>query len=233
MGMDVADWSVRERRGSRQSAPSPEELNPVVHAVGTRAGAEAQDTAQLLTHRVALLWSQNHPGVFAAGIDPFRMEPIEIGDVEAFGGVGQMLVVGLCHQAGIRSRGHCHVARAKSRNEAALYSVLVDIDLEELHRGSAPVLLCERVVLALFGFQIGVDLGLVGVMVGQSGMHLCQRQVAEVVCDLLRGVAHVMPHCDPTHGNARPGDARSTTANLRPPGDEAADFGHGCHRFQV
>lgn len=71
--------------------------------------------------------------------DPFRMKAIEIGDVEAvqdasvFGGVGQMLIVGFRHQAGIRSRGHCHAARAKSGNEAAMYRILIDIDLEKLH----------------------------------------------------------------------------------------------------
>ena len=47
------------------------------------------------------------------------------------------------------------------------------------------MLLCERVVLTLFGFEIGVDRGLIGVIVGQRGMYLRQRQVAEVVYDPL------------------------------------------------
>lgn len=137
--LDGSAWSAQERRGSTQSAPAPEERNPVVDAVGAHACPDAQHTAQLLTDRVALLRSQNHAGVFATSIDPFGVEPIEIGDVEAvedasvFGGVGQMLVVGLCHQAGIRSSRHCHVARAKSGNETAVYSVLVDVDLEKVH----------------------------------------------------------------------------------------------------
>src|SRR6516165_6450584 len=142
MGTADGGCSVNDLRDATPSTPRSEKLNPVAHASGAHACPDAQDTAQLLTDRVALLRSQNHPGVFAAGIDPFRMEPKEIGDVEAvedasvFAGVGQMLILGLCHQAGIRSRGHCHVATAKSGNEAAVYSVLVDIDLERLQRGS-------------------------------------------------------------------------------------------------
>ena len=99
MGMDGAVWRVRERRGGTRSAPAPEELNPVVHAVGTRAGADSQDTAQLLTHRIALLWSQNHPGVFAPGADPFGVQPKEIGgivrvkDAFALRRVSQLLLV--------------------------------------------------------------------------------------------------------------------------------------------
>jgi hypothetical protein len=133
--------------------------------LNARGGTDAQDPPQLLTDGETLLLAGNHTGVFAATTYPFCMEPIEIGDVERvedasmFRGLGQVHVIGFLHQAGVRGRNHRDITGPKRFDKSALYSVLVDIDLEKLHGRSAPVLLCERVVLTLLGFQIGVDLG--------------------------------------------------------------------------
>lgn len=43
---------------------------------------KAQNAAQLLADREPLLRCQDHSGVLTAGVDPLRVQPIEIGDIK-------------------------------------------------------------------------------------------------------------------------------------------------------
>ena len=95
------------------------------------------------------------------------------------------------------------------------------------------MLLFEPFRFTFFGIQIGVDLGLVGVVVGQGNMNLRQRHVPELRYDLFRNETHVVPHSYPANGNSGSRDTRPAAVKARPPGDQTADVGHGCHRLQV
>ena len=56
--------------------------------------------------------------------------------------------------------------------------------------------------LAVVGFQVRVDFRLVRVVVGQSRVHLRQRQApSERLDDLIRDLAHIVPSGDAAHGN--------------------------------
>ena len=55
------------------------------------------------------------------------------------------------------------------------------------------MLFFEGLCLPRLGFQVGVDLGLAGVVVGESRMDLCQRQVAKLPRDFFRNQALVVP----------------------------------------
>jgi len=93
------------------------------------------------------------------------------------------------------------------------------------------VLLFEGLGLLRLGFQVCVDLRLVGMVVGEGSMNLCQRQVAKLPHDLLRNQSHVVPLGDSANGDARSGNARPPAANVRAPRDQATYL--GCHAFQV
>jgi hypothetical protein len=75
-------------------------------------------------------------------------------------------------QRSFQSGQHRHVACAQRQHKSAVYRVLIDVDLDQAHGRSAPVLPFELFGEVLFGFQIGVDLGLIGVVIGEGGMHL-------------------------------------------------------------
>jgi len=81
------------------------------------------------------------------------------------------------------------------------------------------VLLFEFFCLACLGFQIRVDLRLVGVVVGKGGMNLRQRQVTKLPHNLFRYQVHVVPLSDPANGDTCPGDARPPATNVGAPGD--------------
>ena len=53
--------------------------------------------------------------------------------------------------------------------------------------------------LPRFGFQVCINLRLVGMVVGKSRMNLCQRQVTKLPHYLLRNQAHVVPLSDPAN----------------------------------
>ena len=71
------------------------------------------------------------------------------------------------------------------------------------------------------GFQVRVDLRLVGVVISEGRMNLRQRQVAKLPDDLLRDKAHVVPLSDAADGNTRSGNARPATANAGAARDQA------------
>jgi hypothetical protein len=110
---------------------------------------------------------------------PSRVKPVEIGDVERiedtllFGREGQLLLGGLPDQAGIQSCDCFDTSGSKSRHQIAVHRVLVEVDLERIHGGrSAPVLLLKGLCFLRFGFQVGIDFRLVGVVTGQGRMNL-------------------------------------------------------------
>jgi len=77
------------------------------------------------------------------------------------------------------------------------------------------VLPFESIRLLFLGFQIGVDLRLVGVIVGKGRVNLCQREVAELPYDLFRNRAHVVPLSYPANGDPGAGNARPPASNVR------------------
>ena len=118
----------------------------------------------------------------SAGTYPFSVESIEIADVErvkntaSLGGESQLLRIRLPYETGVQHGHHRHATRAKCRGQIAVHRVLIDINLKLAHGcGSVPVLLLQSVRLSHFGFQVGVDLRLIGVIVGQGRMYLRQR----------------------------------------------------------
>jgi hypothetical protein len=84
-----------------------QELDLIYHACSRFDRANPENTAQLFTHREALLLGQEHPGMRSAGIDPFRVKSIEVADVErienatSFRGKGRLLRVGFPNQIGV------------------------------------------------------------------------------------------------------------------------------------
>jgi len=58
------------------------------------------------------------------------------------------------------------------------------------------MLLFKGRCLARFGFEVCVDLCLVGVVVGKGRMNLRQREVSEFPGNLLRNQTHVVPLSD-------------------------------------
>ena len=62
----------------------------------------------------------------------------------------------------------------------------------------------ESIRLLFLGFQIGVDLRLVGVIAGKGRVNLCQREVAELPYDLFRNRAHVVPLSYPANRDPVP-----------------------------
>ena len=152
-----------------------------------------------------------------------------------FGGKGQLFVVGPPCEPSVPGRGHGNATRTKSRDKVAVHRVFVDVDLDPAHRwGSAPVLRFEGLCLPRLGFQVPVDLRLVGVIVGKSRMNLRQRQVtSERLYHLFRNLTHVVPLSDPTNCDTRPGNARPTAANVGTSRDQATYLADGRHRLQV
>jgi len=63
----------------------------------------------------------------------------------------------------------------------------------------APVLLFEGLCLPRLGFQVCVDLRLVGVVVSKGRMNLRQRKVAKLTQDLFWNQARVVPLSDATN----------------------------------
>ena len=187
-----------------------------------------------------MLRRQNHAGVFASGIDPLRVEAIEIGDVERVedaltsGSEGQLFLVGLLCQTGIKNRDHGDTTRTKCRNQATMHRIFVEIDLDPIHRcGSGPVLPFQNFSLAVLSCQVCIELLLVGIIVCESRMNLRQRQVtSERLYNLFRNLTHVMPLSDPANGNSCPGYTRPPAAYVGASRDQAAYLGHRRHDFK-
>jgi hypothetical protein len=178
--------------------------------------------------------------MLSAGTDPLRVKTIEIRYVErvnnaaAVRGEGQLVLVGLPNQTSIHSGDHRCTSGTKRRDEVGVHRVFVDVNLDLVHRcGSAPVMCFEGVSLPRLGFQVCVDLHLVGMVVSQSRMDLRQRQVAKLPHDLFWNQAHIVPLSDPPNRNARSGNARPAAANLGTSRDQAAYLNDSCHRLQV
>lgn len=203
------------------------------------ACAKTQDPPQLLADRKSLLRRKNHAAMFSARTDPSRVKSIEIGDVEgvedtlSLGRERQVFLVGPPDQAGIQRCDHFDTPRSKRRNQITIHSVFIDVDSQGIHAlRSTPVLLLYGLCFPRLCFQVAVDFRLVGVVVGKGRMNLSQRKMAELPSDLFRNQAHVVPLSDPTNGNSCPGNARPPAANVRSPGDQAADLGYGSHYFK-
>jgi hypothetical protein len=84
IGMGPAGFGGQDSRGptlKKVLIPVAEELHPAPHTLSAEGCPNAQDSAQLLTHGEALLWNQNHSGVFTSCVDPFCVQSMEIGGV--------------------------------------------------------------------------------------------------------------------------------------------------------
>src|SRR5260370_37569270 len=72
----------------------------------------------------------------------------------------------------------------------------------------------ERIGLRLFGRDVGVDLRAVGMIVGERGMDLGEREVTDMVRNLLGSQTKPVPADDPAHGHPGSGQARPASADL-------------------
>ena len=111
-----------------------------------------------------MLGRENDAAMFPPGPEPFRVKPMEIGNVKGvkrtpvFGGEGQLLLVGRFDKAGFGSRDHRDTPGTKRRDEVAVHGVFVEVDADSAHkRGSAPVLLFEGLGRLRLCFEVGVD----------------------------------------------------------------------------
>ena len=82
----------------------------------------------------------------------------------------------------------------------------------------------EPVGLCFFRRQVGFDRFSIGVIIGQRGMDLSQREMAYSVGNLLGGKTELVPDDDAPHGHAGAGDTGTASADARCPGNQAADF---------
>jgi len=87
------------------------------------------------------------------------------------------------------------------------------------------VLLFEGPRRAGVGFQVGVYVSLVGVIVGERGVNLCQAQVAKLACNLFRNQLRVVSLGDPSDGYTGPRNTGAPAANAGLSRDQAADLG--------
>src|SRR5712692_5372775 len=94
--------------------------------------------------------------MLASGTDPLRVKSIEVGNVKrvedalAFGGEGQLFLVGLLSQTGIHNRDHCDTTRTKGRDQTTMHRIFVEVELDPIHGcGSAPVLSFQNLSLAV------------------------------------------------------------------------------------
>lgn len=170
--------------------------------------------------------------------DPFSMKAKKVADIEGVENAfslcreGELFLIGLSNQAGIRGSDHFDSARPKSRDQIGIHGVLVEVDADLIQEESAPVLLLKGFCFPGVGFQVGVDFALVGVIIGEGCMNLSQRQVAELSGDLFRDQAHLVPQSDSTDRYPGSRNASPPAADLGSTGDEAADLGYGRHRLQ-
>ena len=80
------------------------------------------------------------------------------------------------NHAGMLSPGadHGDTARTQGGCQVAVHRVLIDVDLYLAHGcRSAGILPFKGICRLRLGFDVCVDLGLIGVVAGQGGMNLC------------------------------------------------------------
>jgi len=94
------------------------------------------------------------------------------------------------------------------------------------------VLLFERFCLPRFGFEVGVDLCPVSVVIGEGRVNLRSREVSEFSRNLFWNQTHAVPLGDSANGDACSGNTRPTGANIWTSRDETAYLGDGFHRFK-
>jgi hypothetical protein len=94
------------------------------------------------------------------------------------------------------------------------------------------VLLFQSFRLSHFGFQVRVDLRLIGVIISEGRMYLRQRQMADLPQDLLGNQAHVVPLSDPADRDTGPRNAGSPSTNIGVARDQAAHLRHGAIDFK-
>ncbi len=118
----------------------------------------------------------------SASADPFDVQSIEVADVERVENAAlrrresQLLRIRPSHETRVQRRHHGHAARPKSRDQIAVHRIFIEVDLKLAHGcGSTPVLLFQCFRLSRLGFQVRVDLRLIGVIIGEGRMHLRQR----------------------------------------------------------
>jgi hypothetical protein len=95
----------------------------------------------------------------------------------------------------------------------------------------------EPVSLSFFRRQVGFDRFSIGVVIGQGGMGLSQREMSNPVSDLLGGKTELVPDHNAPHGHASASDTRAASADAGRPSYQAADFhqglgAHACNMTQ-
>ena len=81
--------------------------------------------------------------------------------------------------------------------------------------------------------QVCIDFFSIGVIVGERGVYLGERDVCILPRDLVRRCAHHVPTGDAHDGQSGSGDLWPPAANPRVPVDERADFDDRWHDTSV
>lgn len=79
----------------------------------------------------------------------------------------------------------------------------------------------------IFGFitsYLSLDTFAIGMVIGQSGMHLCQIQVPNTIADFFGHQTQLVPTNDTLHGNTSASNARAPLPNLRRSDDQLTDI---------
>src|SRR5437868_1319673 len=91
------------------------------------------------------------------------------------------------------------------------------------------------VMLKLFNLSflccnLSVDSFFVRVIVCERSVNLGQCKMLVFPCDLFWAKPHLIPSCDPHHGNASSGNTRTSSANVRRLHNHCSNIGRGSHK---
>ena len=142
-------------------------------------GTQAHNPTQLLADREALLGCEQYSGMFAPDGDPLGVEAIEITHIEGVedtfvrGGKGQVLFSRSADQPGVQRGQHGDATRAQGGDQIPIHRIFVNVYAEAAHgRGLLEMLCLEDGGGLRFGFEVGIDLRLIGMVAGQCGIDL-------------------------------------------------------------
>src|SRR5689334_21114280 len=90
----------------------------------------------------------------------------------------------------------------------------------------------EFVIQSVFGFEFGIDRNLIGVVMGDRRIYLCQRHLRVLRYNLFGDQALLVQHCNPANGETRSSDAWPSASHSGGSRNQAADLDFIRHQSE-
>jgi hypothetical protein len=214
--------------------PPRRPLLTVPHGFSRKGADQTQQPPNLFSSRVALLLCQDNAAVVAAARCPCGVDLVEVSDIERVERLAlsrsqtEVVFILPADHARVGGSDYVNSTRPKTPNDVAVHRILVYVQAKAAHCKLCPGRenFCYGGVL---GSNVTVNLIEVGVVVGQGGVNLSQREVLHLGGDFFGSQAHIVPPGNPPDRNTGTGNAGPAFADFRRPLDQAPNIHGGSH----